>query len=167
MMKSKVAYFAIAVAVCGCCVGLATVQDRREANSAEQLIKADKAFANETEQRGLEGWLSYYAEDAVRLELKSGTHAQGIKGIRGMDAPMFADRTIKLRWDPQSCGLYRTGDLGFTTGTYEVVKIAAAAEDEVLSTGRYLTIWRRDGQQWKVILDTGAPDSKPEPSSSE
>jgi ketosteroid isomerase-like protein len=163
MMKVKGAYLVAVVAICVCCVGLATVQERREGSKAQQLIAADKAFAKETEQRGLEGWLSYYAEDAVRLELKSGNHTQGIEGIRAMDAPLFADQTVKLRWDPQTSGLYGSGDLGFTTGAYEVVKIDDTAEDTVLSKGRYLTIWRQDGQQWKVILDTGTPDSEPEP----
>ena len=38
---------------------------------------------------------------------------------------------------------------------------AAGSEPRVSAAGAYLTIWRREGDGWKVILDTGAPDPAP------
>ena len=46
----------------------------------------------------------------------------------------------------------------FTRGKYEVVMTEEGALPEIMSTGSYVTVWRRDSTGWKVILDTGSQD---------
>ena len=122
----------------------------------EDLLEADRAFDRITTEKGLDGWMSYFAEDAVRLDLL-GDVVRGFDAIRAKDSAMFADPQILLTWSPTDAGLFRDGEHGFTRGRYRVIR-----QDEdgpvVISRGAYLSMWRRESGAWKVILDTGAVD---------
>ena len=117
------------------------------------LMDADRAFAAETAARGLEGWMSYYTDDAVRVALGDRGIA-GLDGIRDYDAALFADSTTRLVWEPTDGGVFEDGTYGFTTGRSAMVR---PGTPDTLWKGRYVTLWRRgpDGR-WRVILDTGA-----------
>jgi ketosteroid isomerase-like protein len=123
----------------------------------EDLLEADREFDRVTTEKGLDGWMSYFAEDAVRLDLH-GEVVRDLDAIRAKDTAMFADPQIRLTWSPTDGGLFRDGRHGFTRGRYRVVR-----QDEedlvVISRGAYLSIWRRENGEWKVILDTGAADA--------
>ena len=122
----------------------------------EDLLEADRAFDRVTTEKGLDGWMSYFAEDAVRLDLH-GEVVRDLDAIRAKDGAMFADPQIRLTWSPTDAGLFRDGRHGFTRGRYRVIR-----QDEegsvVISRGAYLSMWRRENGAWKVILDTGAAD---------
>lgn len=122
----------------------------------EDLLEADRAFDRATTEKGLDGWMSYFAEDAVRLDLL-GEVVRNLDAIRAKDSAMFADPQIRLTWSPTDAGLFRDGEHGFTRGRYRVIR----QEEEgpvVISQGAYLSIWRRENGAWKVILDTGTAD---------
>jgi len=125
--------------------------------SPAALMQADRDFARVTAERGLDGWMSFYADDAVRIPQNlSGPPVQGLEAVRKFDARLFADPAVSLAWEPTDAGLYRGGALGFTRGRSEVRRRDAAGATTVVGRGRYLTIWRREPSgQWKVILDTG------------
>lgn len=128
-----------------------------DANAARQeLLAADRAFAAATDSNRLDGWLRFYADDAVRLRM-AGPTAQGLDSIRAFDAPLFADSAARLLWDPTASGVFADGRHGYTTGRSVMIKPRPRGGVDTLYSGRYVTIWRRgtDGR-WKVILDTGA-----------
>jgi ketosteroid isomerase-like protein len=130
-------------------------ESRPAAEAEAELIDADRRFAAETEARGLDGWMSFFAKDAARLSL-GGKAARGLAEIRARDRTIFADPTIKLRWDPTDAGVFEDGIHGFTTGRYLLIK--TGSPPDTLSTGGYVSIWRREEGAWKIILDTGAAD---------
>lgn len=118
-----------------------------------ELLAADRAFADSTDRHGLEGWMAWYADDAVRLQM-GGAVAQGREGIRRFDAELFADTTRILRWTPTDAGVFADTRHGFTTGHGALVTRDGT---DTAWSGSYVTIWRRgaDGR-WLVILDTGS-----------
>jgi ketosteroid isomerase-like protein len=132
------------------------VKWQRAPARVEELLEADRAFDRVATERGLDGWMSYFAEDAVRLDLL-GEVVRGLSAIREQDSAMFADPQVRLTWTPTEGGLFRDGEHGFTRGRYRVFR-----HDEegpvVISRGAYLSIWRRENGAWKVILDTGVVD---------
>jgi ketosteroid isomerase-like protein len=126
-------------------------------------MEADRLFAVETSARGLDGWMDAYASDAVRLRL-GGIAVQGLDAVRTADAPLFADPARRLLWEPTDAGVFADGLHGFTTGTSAFVTVEDGVVADTLSTGRYVTFWRRDEDgTWKVILDTGVTDPAPRP----
>ncbi len=126
-------------------------------DEAAQLMAADRAFGAATAARGLEGWMSFMAPDAVRM-LRMANPVRGVEAIRKADAPGFANPAVRLTWSPSDAGAFGPAS-GWTVGRYEVHRRDAAGSESVAGTGRYITIWRRgaDGR-WLVVLDTGAPD---------
>ena len=116
------------------------------------LMDADRAFAKATAERRLDGWMEFYTDDAVRITPLGGKATIGRKAIRELDKSLFADADTRLVWEPTDGGAYPDGKLGFTTGKAKIL----AKDDKVLFEGAYITLWRKDANGWKVILDTGA-----------
>ena len=144
------------VAVCIClvaCGPAADVQDEAE------VMETDRAFARATAARGVEGWVSYFAEDGIMV---SGLAVViGQDSIRALMTPAFADSTYSLRWEPTRAEVAGSGDLWYTLGTFESRRTDADG-NVVIRTGSYLTVWRREQSgEWKVALDIGSPDEAP------
>jgi ketosteroid isomerase-like protein len=134
--------------------GLAAAAEKGEAG----LMAADRAFAEAAAKDRLDGWMRFFADDAVKFVFK-GPLARGKAAVREVDAATFANPAVSLAWDPTDAGLFRDGGTGFTRGDYRVLRSDDTGQETVLSTGTYLTIWRLEDQGWKVILDTGVPDA--------
>jgi ketosteroid isomerase-like protein len=137
----------------------ATVNTRNSPSSATEnsLIQADRDFAVATHARGIDGWMSFYAPDAIRIRYR-GNMVRGFEEIRKFDLPNISDTTSILNWEPTDAYVFNGGSIGSTTGRYSVVSRRAADAGKELGSGRYVTMWRRDGGRWLVIMDTGYPN---------
>jgi ketosteroid isomerase-like protein len=120
------------------------------------LMQADRDFAVATHARGIDGWMSFYAPDAIRIRYR-GNMIRGFDEIRKFDQPNISDTTSILNWEPTDAYVFNGGSIGSTTGKYSVVSRRAADTGKELGSGRYVTMWRRDGGRWLVIMDTGYP----------
>jgi ketosteroid isomerase-like protein len=125
------------------------------AEGRASLLAADRAFAKATDARGVEGWMSYFAADAVSMP-DGGPIVQDTARVRADIAALLRDSTIKLRWDPERAELAASRDLGYTYGYWRLLRLAANADSQVVARGKYVTIWRRvPPGEWKVVLDIG------------
>jgi ketosteroid isomerase-like protein len=150
-----------AAAVCGWAFAASQQPPAAKAapDAKTELMDADRAFAKAAADKGLDGWMSFMADDAVRVQPLGGKAFVGKAAVRELDAEMFKDPKRKLVWEPTDGGAFADGKHGFTTGRYKVVVRTDDGKDEVRSTGAYVSWWRKgDDGQWKVILDTGAAD---------
>ncbi len=129
------------------------------AGIAAQVMAADRAFADATAARGLEGWMSFFAPEAVSLQ-RMADPARGEAAVRARTAPNFANPAVRLTWSPTDGGAFADARSGWTVGRYEIRRRAADGSETVAGTGRYITLWRRAGDRWLVTLDTGAPDPR-------
>ena len=120
-------------------------------------MEADIAFDKATAERGLDGWVSWFAEDATLFPQQG--IAAGRKAIREASAPLFADPRSRLTWRPTSAVVSGSGDLAYTLGRWEIIGTDATGEESAGGGGNYVTIWRRgqDGT-WKVAVDIGNTD---------
>jgi ketosteroid isomerase-like protein len=68
------------------------------------------------------------------------------------------DPARTLAWQPLLVEVSKSGDLGYSIGSYEARKTDASGT-HVVGTGKYMTVWRRqkDGS-WKVVFDSGVQD---------
>ena len=57
-------------------------------------------------------------------------------------------------------GSVLAGDHGFTRGRYTLVRTSPDGGETVLGRGNYLSIWRRESDGWRVILDTRTEERK-------
>ena len=117
------------------------------------LIQADKDFAKAAAERGAEGFLSFFAEDASILP-KNGAPVTGKEALAAVFRKVWSQPGYSLQWTPLKAELSKSGEIGYTYGTYERKWLDGGKPAG--ETGKYVTIWRRqrDGK-WKVIVDMG------------
>lgn len=128
-----------------------------------QIFNADLDFAQATAHRRLEGWMSYFADDAVVLHRKP---IVGKDQIRAVYEKVFADSNFQLHWEPTNAEVFPSGDLGFTQGKFTAKDIDEKGQ-QLTQTGRYMTIWKKQPNGcWQIVFDTGSTDP-PQPSNSE
>jgi ketosteroid isomerase-like protein len=121
--------------------------------SPETLRQLEAEFMKATSEHGSQGYLSYYADDAV--EVPNGEPL--IQGKVNIAKTMgFLDqKDNRLTWSPVGADISKSGDLGYTYGTFEF-RTKDKDGKTVVDRGKYTSIWKKqkDGS-WKVVLDMG------------
>ena len=60
-----------------------------------------------------------------------------------------------LDWSPQYAEVAKSGELGYTWGTYSLTYMDQNGEEQK-SYGKYLNIWKKQADgNWKVAIDIG------------
>lgn len=120
------------------------------------LLERDRAFNRETAERGVEAWVSFFAEDGAMIQAGVG-EIRGHDAIREAMVGVLGEEGTVLVWEPLRAEVAASGELGYTVGRYEYS--APGPEDEpLMQQGLYVTIWQKDAAgQWKVALDIGNP----------
>jgi ketosteroid isomerase-like protein len=118
------------------------------------LMAADSAFDFATAARGVEGWVSFVA-DSGRQTDERGNFVTGPAAIRDLMRDLLTDTTRSLRWVPDQADVSSDGTLGYTWGRWTMwVKDSAGSHQA--AQGRYLTVWRKQGDgSWKMEADLG------------
>jgi len=66
---------------------------------------------------------------------------------------------FSMRWSPVKADVGGSGDLGYTAGTYRIMRNDAEGR-AVAENGKYVTVWKKDsGGNWKVVEFTFNPDA--------
>lgn len=123
------------------------------------LLKTDREFAQASVDHGVvEAFKMYLTEDAIQLPQNSQPHF----GKQAIAEAMSADAQMTLTWQPQKAEVAKSGDLGYTWGTYEV-KVPNPDGGERTGYGKYLNIWKKQpDDSWKVVVDMGNQSPPPE-----
>jgi ketosteroid isomerase-like protein len=128
-------------------------------DDAETLMELVREFDEATSRDRLEGWVSFFAEDAIMLPVGQKMVA-GREKIRELMASSFADPSFQIRWEP--IGAEASGNLGYTYGLYQTSRMQD--DKRLTSHGKYLTVWRKVRRgEWKVVADMGNTDPAPRP----
>jgi len=128
---------------------------------ASILLRLEGEFMKAALEKGSQGYMSYYAEDAVEVP-NGGPLIPGKANIaQGMG--FLDDKNNQLLWTPVGGDISASGDLGYTYGNYEFHSKDKDGKP-VIEYGKYTSIWKlqKDGS-WKVVLDMG--NSRPHPKS--
>jgi ketosteroid isomerase-like protein len=126
--------------------------------TADALRHLEADFMKAAAEKGAEGYMSYYAEDAV--EVPNGADAIPGKANIAKTMGFLNDKNNQLVWTPVYADISASGDLGYTSGTYEFRSKDKNGKSTV-SHGKYTSIWKKqkDGN-WKVVLDMGNASSE-------
>ncbi len=121
-------------------------QDER-GQALASLVEAERAFARTSEEKGIrEAFLTWLAPDSVVFR------PGPVAGRPVYEKTDPANPTL-LTWGPEFADIAASGEVGYTTGPYEVRPRRSA---EPSGFGHYISIWKTqpDGS-WKVFLDIG------------
>jgi len=109
------------------------------------LVELEAAFAAAGRERGVKAaFLEFLDEESIVFQ----------PGPVWARAAWTAREEVQasLDWVPDRAQLARSGDFGYTTGPWLLTpKDAGAGAAE----GRYLTVWRRGADGWRVLFDGG------------
>ena len=117
------------------------------------LFDLEARFAKDTKERGGAGFASWFAEDGVAL----GNGQPPVIGKVAIEkSANWQAKDYQLTWTPTDAQMGPSGDMGYTWGHFEG-RSKDASGSPVLTSGRYMTIWRKQADgSWKVVLDAGA-----------
>ena len=125
----------------------------------EILIQTDKEFALLSVEKGAAEAFNQYLLDNA-LQLPAGRNpVQGRNNI--YDKMKKNQDNYILDWSPQFAEVAKSGELGYTWGTYTLTYGDESGEEQK-SYGKYLNIWKKQiNGNWKVAIDMG--NMSPEP----
>ena len=123
------------------------------------LVEAERAFAGASLSKGSRAaFLEFLAEDSILF--RPGP-VSGKKWIEEHPVP-----STLLTWEPTFADIAQSGDLGYTTGPWEIRP--SNPQDKPSAYGHFVSVWKRQSDgTWKVALDLGishaAPTEKAKP----
>jgi ketosteroid isomerase-like protein len=119
------------------------------------LVEAERSFARTSEEKGIrEAFLAWLAPDAVVFRPAP---VEGRPVYERMDP---ANPTV-LTWAPEIADVSASGELGYTSGPYELRPSRGA---DPTGSGHYISIWKKQPNgAWRVVLDAGIPHASAGP----
>ena len=130
-------------------------------SEAAAIAKADSAWDRASEAKSVEGWLSYYSDEAIMMP--PGENVCKDKASRETSIKnMFAIPGVSLRFQSTKVEVSRMGDLGYAAGVYQwSAKDAKDAKGkDYYETGKYCETWKKQSDgNWKCIVDIWNADA--------
>lgn len=132
--------------------------EAKKTPTSDALLAADTAFASLAAQKGTaEAFFAFAAEGATLLPVGE----PPVKGREAIRQTMADAAGAQLKWSPTAAELSRSGDLGYTWGTYEY-RLPAADGQTNSHHGKYVTVWKKQPNgAWKFVVDIGNPSPAP------
>jgi len=109
--------------------------------------------------KDMDKFMSYYAPDAS-IYPPGMPMAAGAGPIRDVLTKMASAPGFSLKFGPTKADAGASGDIGYTTGTYE------ASMDGGTEKGKYITVWSKQSGDWKVKEDIFNADDSSAPAGS-
>lgn len=112
------------------------------------IAEAERAFARYAAQHNTkDAFLKFMDSTAVVFE----------DGAIQKAKPLWESKQPgknKLLWAPSFAVISTAGDLGVTTGPWEM-KATTDPKDTALASGAFMTVWTKKGDEWKWLVDIG------------
>jgi ketosteroid isomerase-like protein len=126
---------------------------------AKELTRLDDEWSNAAVAKNVEKVASFYAADAIAYPPNEPV-AIGQAAAKKVWASYLNDSTFSISWKTEHAGASKSGELGFTAGTYEN-SYRGPGGKMVTEKGKYLCTWAKqpDGT-WKATHDMWNSDSK-------
>lgn len=145
--------------VIGSSVSATASADDKMSAKAKMLIKLDDDWSAAAVARDVDRVASFYADDAIAYP-PSEPVAVGRAAAKKVWATYFADPTFSISWKTLHAEVSKSGELGYTTGTYEA-SYKGHDGKPVAEKGKYLCTWKLQGDRtWKAIHDMWNTDAR-------
>ena len=113
---------------------------------AAEVRAAETAFAKTMADRDLEAFSTHLSDETVFV---GRTVLRGKEAVREGWKKFFAGKTAPFSWQPERVEVLASGTLALSSGP---VMDASGKR-----TGTYNSVWRLEGERWRIVLDNGCP----------
>jgi ketosteroid isomerase-like protein len=128
---------------------------RPNQSDVDSILAADAAWMKVYHAKDLAKSVAFCDEQGSML-VPNAPIATGKEALSKAIAADFA--TNDLTWHADKAGVARSGDLGYTSGSYDA-DFKDATGKTVHDRGKFLTVWKKQsGGSWKVLLDMDNSD---------
>ena len=131
---------------------------QKAGDTAAGVRAADAAWLKVFSAQDLDKSVAFFDEQGSML-VPNIPIATGKKAVAKEIATSFAYGSVV--WHLNKAGVSRSGDLGYTNGTY-IFTVKDPTAKPAIDRGKYLTVWKKqpDGS-WKVLFDMFSSDQPP------
>jgi len=129
----------------------------RQSTEADRaaIMKADADFDADVAARGIDAWISWFEPTATNWSKADLVHDR--EQYRTSLGPLLSKSGTALRWQPAWAEM--SGELGYSTGRWQLHVRGEDGADKIAGTGKYCTVWRRQADgRWRVVFDMGNDD---------
>lgn len=121
------------------------------------LFDAERALSNDAASKGSGVALLFRADETFRLYRQNNFPVVGREAAR----KALEGKTEVVTWKAAKAEVSRSGDLGYAYGTYELK--SKLTDEKPSEQGNYMRIWKRQGGEWRIVLDVTNPVRPPAP----
>ena len=106
---------------------------------------------------------SNYADNAV-LMTPGGDPVHGKEAIHNVAKQMIADPALSLTFQASTVEVAKSGDIGYTQGSYKMTMTNPATHKAMDDHGSYVTTYRKQADgSWKAVVDIATSEVPPMP----
>ena len=121
-------------------------------NIEQALRDLDAQWSAAAGGKDLEKTISFYSEDAIVMP-PNASAANTKEAIRKVWQDLLASPGLVISWKTTKVEVAKSGDIGYTTGTYELTMNDATGKP-VPDHGKYVEVWKKQADgKWKVVAD--------------
>lgn len=122
-------------------------------SSSDEVLNADIAFSDMSRQVGMKKAFLQYIDNEGTLLRPDHLPLVGADAIDFIS--ILSDTAYTLSWNPMHAQIAKSGDLGYTYGTYQLI-----LKDSIIK-GTYVNIWKKEKDgEWKFVLNSDNPGLK-------
>jgi len=145
----------ISMAVAGC-----GQPDTHDAD-VRALKDLEAKWNTEYAARKVDPLLAHYTDDAV-LMAPGEPAAAGKSAVRKMLTDMVNDPAMSLKFQASNVDVAKSGDLGYTQGTYTMTATDRVSKHVINDHGSYVTVYRKQADgSWKAVSDIASSAAPP------
>ena len=92
--------------------------------------------------------------DSAAVLAPNAPRATGREAIRKLFEGFMALPDVQLSWEPSDVQVAKSGDLGFSTGSYRM-SFKDASGKTIEDRGKYVTVWEKEKDgEWLALVDS-------------
>ena len=118
--------------------------------SRQELLKLEEQFSNAANKKGTVAAFKSYLDADARLLRQNVAPAYN----KEQALTILSAKSDTLHWQAAMADVSKSGDLGYTYGTFE------SANGTTREHGSYVRVWRNRSGRWLVVMDVMGPDPK-------
>lgn len=147
----KLRYSAVLAVCFAAFLSPSTVTGKSRMKGTDALRAADEAWMKVFSAKDLDKSVAFCDEKGAVLA-PNAPIAEGKEAIAKSFSGFFRLVDLKITWHADKASVAKSGELGYTSGTYEMSYSAGAAK--IADRGKYVTVWKKQANgDWKVVLD--------------
>jgi len=152
----------LTLSMTGCSTAPAPAPDTHDAD-VKAIGDIEEQMVKDWAAKDADKLAAHYADDAV-LMTPGGEPVHGKEAVRNTAKQMVADPALSLTFQATKVDVAKSGDLGYTQGSYRMTMTNPATHKPMDDHGSYVTTYRKQADgSWKAVADIATSEVPPVP----